>query len=349
MKPISVLWLGVVALALLLYFPNDQALAQSPQDTAAQRQQTQPYNNAPVWREVRKEGREHFTTIRGRETGVLVQTYGETWRELRNGWIIPIAVTLIVAFACAIGIFYLGRGSIKVHDRPTGRLIQRFTVPERWTHWTMAISFCLLGVTGLVMMVGKYVLLPVIGYTLFAWLAQIAKNLHNFIGPVFLASVVLFAVMFVRDTLPHRYDFTWFLKAGGMVSGEHVPSGKFNAGEKLWFWGGVVVLASIACASGLVMDFPNFNQSRLVMILANVIHSVAAGFIMALSLFHIYMGSIGVEGAYEGMRYGYVDESWAKEHHQYWYDDVKAGKVQAGSAEGTPEAPRLVHAPTDPT
>ncbi|MBI4291936.1 MAG: formate dehydrogenase subunit gamma [Betaproteobacteria bacterium] len=349
MKPISVLWRGVFALALLLYFANDPALAQSPQETAAQRQQTQPYNNAPVWREVRKEGQEHFTTTRGREAGVLIQTYGQTWRELRNSWIVPIAGWLIIAFACAIGLFYWGRGPIKVREGPTGRLIHRFTPLERGTHWTMAISFCLLGISGLITMAGKYVLLPVIGYTLFSWLAEIAKTLHNFLGPVFLASAVVFIVLYIKDMLPRRYDFTWFLKGGGMLTGEHIPSGKFNAGEKLWFWGGVVVLAFVVCVSGLILDFPNFDQSRLVMIIASITHSVAAGFMIALSFFHIYMGSIGVEGAYEGMRYGYVDESWAKEHHAFWYEDVKSGRIQAGSAEGTPEAPRLAPASRDST
>lgn len=342
MNPVLVLCRGMFALALLL--ASGHALAQNAQETAAQRQQIQPYNNAPVWREVRKEGQEHFTTIKGRETGVLVQSYGETWRELRNGWIIPTAGWMIFAFACGIGLFYWGRGPIKVQEQPTGRLIRRFTPLERGTHWTMAISFCLLGITGLITMVGKYVLLPVIGYTLFSWLAQIAKNLHNFLGPVFLVSAVLFIVLFVRDALPRACDFTWFLKGGGMLTGEHIPSGKFNGGEKLWFWGGVVVLAAIVCASGFVLDFPNFDQTRLIMILANLIHSVAAGFMIALSFFHIYMGSIGVEGAYEGMRYGYVDESWAKEHHEIWYEDVKAGRIRAGSAEGTPEAPQAVRA-----
>jgi len=333
-------------LALVLVSPAltpGGGVAMAQQETQAQRQQTQPGNNAPVWREVRKEGQAHTTTAQGREAGVLIQTLGETWRELKNGWITPIAGWFFVAFAGAVWLFYLWRGPIMLRDKPTGRLIKRFTTVQRAAHWTMAISFCILAASGLIMMVGKYVLLPVIGYTLFSWLTQLGKNLHNFVGPVFALSMLTMIVLFVKDAVPRGHDLNWFLKGGGMLSGEHVPCGKMNAGQKMWFWGGVVVLSSIAAVTGLVMDFPNFDQVRSTMILMNIIHSVTAGLVMALSIYHIYMGTVGVEGAYAAMRHGYVDETYAKEHHEYWYQDVKSGKVEAESAKGTPEAPQAAH------
>jgi formate dehydrogenase subunit gamma len=242
-----------------------------------------------------------------------------------------------------IGAFYKWRGSIKVHGASTGRLIQRFTPLERYVHWVVGISFAILGLSGLIMMLGKYVLLPVVGYTLFAWLAQLSKHLHNFLGPVFVVSLLVFIVMFVRENLPRAYDIGWLFKLGGMVSGQHVPSGKFNAGEKIWFWAGVVVLSLIVSASGLILLFPNFDQVRAVMIEANVVHAVAAGAVMAASLGHIYLGTLGVEGAYEAMRNGYVDEAWAKEHHEYWYNDIKSGKIKAGTATGAPMSPQAQH------
>jgi len=339
MKPIAV-WGQLFAVAFALVVLPVSSVAQ--QETQQQRAQSQPYNNAPTWRDVRS-GKEEYTSIKGRETGVLVQTYGETWRQLKNGWITPLVGWLIAAVIVVIGAFYKWRGSIKVHGAATGRLIQRFTPVERYVHWVVGISFAILGVTGLVMMLGKYVLLPVIGYTLFAWLAQLSKHLHNFAGPVFAVSLVVFIVMFVKDNLPRLYDIGWFMKLGGMVSGEHVPSGRFNAGEKLWFWVGVVVLSLIVSASGFVLNFPNFDQVRAIMIEANLVHAVAAGAVMAASLGHIYLGSIGLEGAYDAMRYGYVDEAWAKEHHEYWYNDVKSGKVKAGTASGLPVAPQAQH------
>jgi len=342
MRPFAV-WGRFFAVVLALVLPLvSTSVAQQQEENQQQRAQSQPGNNAPVWREVRS-GKEEYTSVKGRETGVLIQTYGETWRQLKNAWITPIIGWLIAAVVVVIGAFYKRRGAIKVHGAPTGRLIERFTPLERYTHWVVGISFAILGITGLIMMLGKYVLLPVIGYTLFAWLAQLSKHLHNFAGPVFIVSLLVFIVMFIRDNLPRLYDLKWFAKLGGMVSGEHVPSGKFNAGEKVWFWIGVVILSLVVSASGLVLDFPNFDQVRAIMIEANVVHAIAAGAVMAASLGHIYLGTLGVEGAYEAMRNGYVDEAWAKEHHEYWYNDVKSGKVKAATAAGQPGAPQAQH------
>jgi formate dehydrogenase subunit gamma len=341
MKPIVVLgrfFAFALALALLMVGPS----AAQQRDARQEQAQTPAHNLAETWRDVRS-GKEEYTSIKGRETGVLVQTYGQTWRELKNGWITPIAGWLVALVVVVIGSFYRWRGSIKLHGAPTGRLIRRFTPFERYVHWVVAISFSILGVTGLIIMLGKYLLLPVIGYTLFAWLTQLSKHLHNFAGPVFVVSLLMFIVMFVKDNLPRLYDIGWLLKAGGMISGQHVPSGKFNAGEKLWFWGGVVFLSLIVSASGLVLDFPNFDQVRAVMIEANLVHATAAGLVMAISLGHIYLGSIGMEGAYDAMRYGYVDEAWAKEHHEYWYNDIKSGKIKASTASGVPVAPQVQH------
>src|SRR5215831_14285124 len=336
MKPIVVLGRFCAFALVLALLSAGPSLAQQ-QGAGQERAQTPPHNLAETWRDVRS-GKEEYTSIKGRETGVLVQTYGETWRQLKNGW-----VTLIAAVVLLIGAFYRWKGSIKVHGAPTGRLIRRFTPFERYVHWVVAISFSILGVTGLIIMLGKYLLLPVIGYTLFGWLTQLSKHLHNFAGPVFVVSLLMFIVMFLKDNLPRLYDIRWIFKAGGMISGEHVASGKFNAGEKMWFWGGVVFLSLIVSASGLILDFPNFDQARAVMIEANVVHAVAAGAVMAISLGHIYLGSIGLEGAYDAMRYGYVDEAWAKEHHEYWYNDIKSGKIKAGKASGVPVAPQVQH------
>src|SRR5262249_49811492 len=175
------------AFALMLLPLAGTSVAQQ-QDTQQQRAQSQPYNNAPTWRDVRS-GKQEYTSIPGRETGVLIQTYGETWRQLKNSWVTPIAGWLGAAGVVGIGLFYRRRGWLKVHGAPTGRLIQRFTPYERYMHWTVAISFCVLAITGLTMMLGKYVLLPVIGYTLFGWLAQLSKHVHNFVGPVFAVSI----------------------------------------------------------------------------------------------------------------------------------------------------------------
>ena len=310
-------------------------------DTQQQRRLDQPGNNAPVWRDVRKEGQSHYTTAQGREAGVLVQSAGETWRQIRNGPVTFYGGWLLVLVVLAIAAIYFAKGPIKLHDRPTGRMIERFTLAERWAHWVMGISFVVLGISGLIILFGKYVLLPVIGYTLFGWLTALAKNLHNFVAPLFAVSLVVFVLMFIKDNLPKLHDFAWFAKAPGFFAGKHIPSGRFNGGEKAWFWGGVVVLSIALVVSGAILLFPNFDQVRATMQQASIVHMIAAVLVISAAVGHIYMGTIGVEGAYQAMRSGYVDEVWAKEHHEYWYNEVKGGARSATGGAVPAGAPHM--------
>lgn len=299
------------------------------------REETQPGNNAPVWRDVRS-GQAGFTSIPGREMGVLVQSSGETWRQIRNGPVTFYGGWLVVLTVLAVLGFYFWKGPVKLRERPTGRLIHRFSTVERVVHWSTAISFCVLGLSGLIMFFGKHLLLPVLGYTLFAWLTALSKNLHNFIAPLFIVSVVAMIVLFIKDNLPRAYDLRWFARAWAvMARGEHVPTGRFNAGEKGWFWFGVVGMSIVVSWSGLILLFPNFDQTRAVMQDAWVWHASAALLYIAISLGHIYLGTIGLEGSYQAMRKGYVDEAWAKEHHEYWYEELKSVKG-AGSGGAVP-------------
>ena len=335
-----------LCLAVLLSVVAGATFAQTQDERVKEQQQravTQPGNNAPVWREVRQ-GQSPYTnsTVKGRETEVLVQSWGETWRQIRNGPVTFYGGWLVVLVLVAILAFYSVFGPVKLHGKPSGRLIKRFSTTDQVVHWSVAISFCILGLSGLIMFFGKHVLLPIIGYTLFAWLTALSKNLHNFVAPIFMVSVAIFAILFVRHNLPRAYDFMWFRNALGYVTGkEHVPSGKFNAGEKVWFWGGVVVLSIVVSWSGLILLFPNFDQTRAVMQNAWIWHAVAALLYIAMSLGHIYLGTLGVEGAYQAMRTGYVDEMWAKEHHEYWYNDMKSGRDPAASGAIPAGAPHM--------
>jgi formate dehydrogenase subunit gamma len=337
--------LSRLCLAVVFSLAANIALAQQPQDriqAQQQRQVTQPGNNAPVWRDVRKEGEEHYTSVKGREAGVLVQSAGETWRQIRNGPITFYGGWLVIAVLLIIAALYGAKGSVKLHDRPTGRLIHRFSTTEQVVHWCTAISFCILGLSGLIMLFGKHVLLPVFGYTLFAWLAALSKNLHNFVAPFFILAVLVMIFLWLRDNLPRAYDWQWFRRAHRFfLRGEHIPSGRFNAGEKGWFWFGVVGLSIVVSWSGVILLFPNFDQTRAVMQDAWIWHAVAALLYIALSLGHIYMGTIGVEGAYGNMRTGYTDETWAREHHSIWYDEVKSGRSAASGGAVPAGAPHM--------
>ena len=320
--------LSRLCLAVVLSVFASLALAQSEAQQQQKRQATQPGNNAPVWRDVRKEAQEHYTSVKGRETGVLVQSAGETWRRIRNGPVTFYGGWLVVLVLLVIAALYFAKGPVKLHEPPSGRLIRRFSTTEQVVHWSTAISFCVLGLSGLIMLFGKHVLLPVIGYTLFAWLTMLAKNLHNFVAPFFILSVVVMIFIWLRDNLPRAYDWQWFRGAYGFfVRGEHIPSGRFNAGEKGWFWFGVVGLSIVVSWTGVILLFPNFDQTRAVMQEAWIWHACASLLYITISLGHIYMGTIGVEGAYGNMRTGYTDETWEKEHHQYWYDERKSGRT----------------------
>ena len=305
---------------------DEAQVAAANRDSQVQRQQDQPYNNAPVWREVRS-GQKAYTNIRGVETAVLIQSAGETWRAFHNGPVTFYSGILLIAVPLLIFLYFRRYGPLKLHDKPTGRMIQRFSDWERVVHWSTAISFVVLGITGVIILFGKYIILPIFDYTLFSWLAAISKNLHNFFGPLFIFCVAAMFVTFLKDNLWKAHDWLWFRKAGGMFSKQHVPSDKFNAGEKSWFWVGVFLLSIIVAVTGLILDFPNFDQGRAIMQQANVIHAIAAVLFIAASLGHIYMGTIGVDGAYESMRNGTVDETWAREHHELWYNDIKSGKI----------------------
>ncbi len=309
-----------------------------------ERAKVQPGNNAPMWRDVGAgaTGYSSLPVSQAPEAGNLIQpfvqypgsrltTAGEAWRQVRNNWLIPYGGSLLLIVLLAIGLFYMGKGPIRQHGADTGRKIERFTPFERAAHWANAIAFCALAISGIVIAFGKFFLLPVMGLTLFGWLTYALKNIHNFAGPLFAVSLVIIFVTFVRDNLPQRGDLVWLLKGGGLLSGKEVPSHRFNAGEKVVFWGGVFFLGIVVVASGLVMDqlVPGMIYERGTMQIAHMIHAVATVLMMVMFIGHIYIGTIGMEGAYQGMKTGYVDETWAHEHHEYWADDIKAGRIPA--------------------
>jgi formate dehydrogenase subunit gamma len=290
------------------------------------RDQTQPQNNAPVWREVNSTV-EHYSAIKTPEAGVLIQQGGHQWQLFRNGVVTVFGGWLLAIAICAVGVVYLIKGSIKLHEGASGKMMLRFTRLERWSHWSMAYSFVILAVSGIIIMWGRYFLLPIIGGSAYGPLTLMLKNIHNIVGPFFTISVVVFFVLYVRDNIPNARDLQWFL-AGGKGS-----SHRFNGGEKLWFWFGVTVLGVVVSASGWVLNsiVPGFDYfTREQMQLANVVHGIGSTLFMAMAVGHIYIGTIGMQGAYQGMSTGYVDENWGKEHHDLWYNDVKSGGDHRG-------------------
>jgi formate dehydrogenase subunit gamma len=334
------------------------------QQDNGQRNAVQPGNNSPMWRAVAA-GAEGATTLpadQAPEAGVLIQrpvqylgarytTAGEAWRQVRNNRLVPYGGALFLIVLGAIALFHFTKGPIGRHRAEEGGArIERFTPFERSAHWANAIAFCVLAVSGLVMAFGRFLLLPVLGAQLFGWLTHALKTLHNFAGPVFAVSLAIVFLTFLRHNWPQRGDLKWLLKGGGMFdrsSGHEPPSHRFNAGEKLVFWAGVTMLGAMVVASGLVMDklLPGVTYDRGTMQVAHMVHNAAAILMMCVFAGHIYIGTIGMRGAYAAMRRGWVGDAWAKEHHAYWHEDIRAGKVPARrSKEADPRTPDRIHA-----
>ncbi|MEQ1516040.1 MAG: formate dehydrogenase subunit gamma [Usitatibacteraceae bacterium] len=257
---------------------------------------------------------------------VLVEDQGRWWRTVRNGPVTFYGGVALLIVPALLLLFYAIKGSFKLHEKPTGRRIERFNSAERMSHWTMAISFVVLAITGMITLFGKYLLLPILGASGFSWVISAGLQVHNFVGPLFMVSIVVAFFIYVKDNFISGADLGWLAKFGGMLSQKEIPSGRFNGGEKVWFWLGVVLLGIIVSASGVIMLFPNWDTAREWLARANLIHAAGAIVFTCMALAHIYLGTIGTEGAYQGMREGYVDETWAQEHHALWYDEVKAGK-----------------------
>ena len=335
---------GVKSANIFQIAPGADADPKYKDQTNAERGQVQPGNNAPMWRQVGQgvTGYSSLPLSQAPEAGNLIQKFvqypgsrltnaGEAWRQVRNQYLIPYGGSLLLIVLGAIALFYWRKGPIELHGQETGRKIERFTPFERSAHWANAIAFCALAISGIVMAFGKFFILPIIGTALFGWLTYALKNIHNFAGPLFAVSLVIVIVTFVRDNIPSKEDLTWVLKGGGLISGTEVPSHRFNAGEKILFWSGVFFLGLVVVASGLVLDkvIPGLVYERGTMQISHMVHAVATFLMMTMFMGHIYMGTIGMRGAYSAMRDGYVDETWAKEHHELWYDDIKAGKIPA--------------------
>ncbi len=331
--------------------PDASLDANYAKQTNGERAKVQPGNNAPMWRQVGSgvTGYSSLPASEAPEAGNLIQSFvqypgsrltnaGEAWRQVRNNWIIPYGGSLFLIVLLAIAIYFLTKGPITTHGPDTGRKIERFTPFERAAHWSNAIAFSILAISGLVMAFGKFFLQPVIGGTLFGWLTWTLKTMHNFAGPLFAVSLVIVFFTFLRDNWPQKGDMNWLAKGGGLVTDNEPPSNRFNAGEKLIFWGGVFFLGIVVVSSGFVLDklLPGLVYERSTMQIANMVHGVATVLMMCMFLGHIYLGTVGMQGAFKAMRTGYVDETWAKEHHEYWYDDVKAGKIPAQRSEAVP-------------
>jgi formate dehydrogenase subunit gamma len=255
--------------------------------------------------------------IPDRKAAVLIQPMGRTWDYFHEVLLHWGAAIVILGTILVLGAAYLMMGRLRIAAGRSGQKILRFKAFERFSHWLTAASFVILGLTGLNITFGKLLLLPVVGPDTFSDISVLAKYVHNFASFAFMAGLVLIIVIFFKDNLPAKVDLDWVKQGGGFIKGKHAPAGKFNPGEKLVYW--LSLAAGIGVSlSGILLLFPFYGTDIPDMQIAQGLHAVVAVLFIALILGHIYIGTLGMEGAFEAMGTGEVDLNWAKEHHDLW-------------------------------
>ncbi|EAQ26381.1 formate dehydrogenase subunit gamma [Roseovarius sp. 217] len=308
-------------------------------------------SDADVWRALRYGLDDVKVSTGGPEARVLIQDGGMNWLQFRKGPLATYGAWLLGGTVALLALFYLIRGRIRIDGEKTGRTVTRFQAVERFGHWLMAGSFVVLAITGLLVLFGRMVVIPLLGHEAFSTIAIGSKWVHNNISWAFMIGLVMVFFMWVLHNIPNRTDLKWLAVGGGIFSkGVHPPAKKFNAGQKMIFWAVIVFGASIS-ASGLSLLFPFelpmfaktfalLNQTGLpqavgygelpVMLapheemqLATLWHSIMAFVLTAIILAHIYIGSVGMEGAYDAMGSGEVEEQWAREHHGLWLKELQ--------------------------
>lgn len=262
-------------------------------------------------------------TIPDTKSYVIEQPMGRVWRQFHEVWLHWIGGVAVLGMLALLIVFYLIRGMVKITSGRSGINIVRFNSFERFVHWMTATSFIVLALSGLNITFGKDVLLPLIGPSAFSSWSRAAKYAHNFISFPFTLGVLLIFLMWLSGNIPNRVDIEWLKRGGGIVGHDHPPAYRFNAGQKAVYW--IVVLGGTAVAiSGYLLLFPFYATNIAGMQLAQVVHGVVAVLFVAVMLAHIYIGTIGMEGAFEAMGQGTVDLNWAKEHHSLWLEEENA-------------------------
>jgi formate dehydrogenase subunit gamma len=267
---------------------------------------------------------------------VLIQPAGRTWDYFHQVVLRWIGAIAIVGTLAALAAAYFALGRLRIAAGRSGRKVLRFRAFERFAHWITAVSFVVLGISGLNITFGKPLLLPLIGPDAFSALSEAAKYAHNFTSFPFVLGLAFIVVIFIKDNIPDKTDIQWFKQGGGFIKSKHAPARRFNAGEKLVFWGALGAGAAVS-VSGFVLLFPFYVTNIFGMQIAQVVHSVIAILFIALILGHIYIGTLGMEGAFEAMWTGEVDYNWAKEHHDLWLEE-ELEKGQDGPRQKLPAA-----------
>ena len=275
-------------------------------------------------------------TLPDQKACTIEQPAGRDWRHFHEVTLRWIGGVVILGILAVLIIFYLWRGMVRIESGRSGRTIVRFGAFERFAHWMTATCFIILAISGLNITFGRPLLLPLMSPEAFTAWSEWAKYAHNYLSFPFTIGVILIFFMWIAGNIPNRVDVEWFRRGGGIVGHDHPPAYRFNGGQKMVYW--IVVLGGSAVAvSGYVLMFPFYGTGIQNMQAAEIVHGVVAVLFVAAMLGHIYIGTIGMEGAFEAMGTGTVDLNWAKEHHSLWLEEEKA-RADAGAAQRKPFA-----------
>jgi formate dehydrogenase subunit gamma len=322
---------AVILLCALAIAPPARAQQTSPAQTAAQQQapivdpDAHAVNEHTLLREFRRI--QGSILIPDQRAGVLIQPEGRTWDFFHEVLLHWTGIAVILGMVALLAAAYLIIGRLRISAGRSGTKVHRFSGLERFSHWLTASSFVVLGITGLNITFGKQLLRPIIGPDAFSGWSQIAKYIHNYVSFAFVVGLVLIAAMWMKDNIPRKIDVVWLKQGGGFIPGKHPTAARFNAGEKLVFWFALGAGAAVA-VSGYLLIFPFYVANIAGMQLAQVVHSLIAVVFIAVIIAHIYIGTLGMEGAFEAMGTGSVDLNWAKEHHGLWLaEEIAKGRV----------------------
>lgn len=294
-----------------------------------------------LWRDVRQRNGSNTgaTQVKGVDSAVFINVEGQLWREQRVQQIIPYSGYLLAITLIVLIVFRLIRGQVKIESGRSENKILRFNLSQRTVHWIVASLFIILGLTGIIQLLGRTLLIPLMGNSAFSYIAASGKLVHDYLGPVFGIALIFMLFHFVKGNIINFKDLSWFANGGGML-GKHASAGRYNAGEKSWFWlamwGGAAIIVS-----GVILSFPYFDQTRETMQFYLVVHGIAAVVVLAAAFGHIFMGTVAMEGALESMTTGYCDENWAKEHHDLWYEEVKDSAIKNTTINSDSATPKV--------
>lgn len=367
-KPMSFLALfAIVAIIFATISPVDaqrgqavpEALNEAPTQGNVPGNSRGLSSDADLWRALRQ-GVEGTVSIPDKKAGVLVQSEGDNWRAMRNGPLSQYGAYALFGTIVLLALFFLLRGRIRIESGWSGLKIIRFRGWERTGHWLLAVSFVILALTGLNLLFGRYFIPSIIGAENFGTLTRFGKVAHNYVAFAFMLGLAWVFLAWVWYNIPHWRDLNWMIRAGGLFSKHsHPPAKKFNAGQKVIFWLTIIGGLSLSL-SGWTLLFP-FTTSFFAdtFILANRIfgtelptaltalqeqqlaqlwHTAMAVFLTCVILAHIYIGSVGMQGAFSAMGSGEVDLNWAKEHHSLWVEQHRDLIESPPEPDGKPTA-----------